>query len=205
MEAWQNSPGVSPSIPRDTLVDVLQHESNVIATKAWSRGLIGEELCHNTSLSPRERAAKIIAVVSTRVKTDKTAFDKFIEILKSDSSLEYLADKLLERSSFYMSQQGGPLAGAGVGTPSLKDLLKELKQVASKWENTGVMLGIEIGILNNIKADNSRSCEDCLREMLKVWLKEIDPPPSWPGIVEALEEVGEPKLARELKQRYCTK
>ena len=74
----------------DTLVDVLQHESNVIATKAWSRGLIGEELYHDTSLPPRERISKVIAAVSSRVKLDKTAFDKFVEILRSDSSLEYI-------------------------------------------------------------------------------------------------------------------
>ena len=190
----------------DTLVDVLQHESNVIATKAWSRGLIGEELYHNTSLSPRERVAKIIAVVSSRMKTDKTAFDKFIGILRSDSSLQYLADKLLDKSSFYMSQQDGACAvnaSGSIGTPSLKDLLKELKQVASKWENIGVMVGIDSGILDNIEADNSKNCENCLREMLKVWLKQLDPAPSWPLMVEALEVLGEPKLAKELKEKYC--
>ena len=83
------------------LVDVLQHESNVIATKAWSRGLIGEELYRDTSLPPRERISKVIAAVSSRVKLDKTAFDKFVEILRSDSSLEYLAGKLGPLSTGY--------------------------------------------------------------------------------------------------------
>ena len=39
----------------DTLVDVLQHESNVTATKAWSRGLIGVVSRGQTLLSRRER------------------------------------------------------------------------------------------------------------------------------------------------------
>ena len=95
------------------------------------------------------------------------------------------------------SSQGGP--------PSLKDLLKELKLVASKWKNIGVMLDIDSGILDNIDADNPKNCENCLREMFKVWLKQsVNPAPSWQGMVEALDTLGEPKLARELKERYCT-
>ena len=103
-----------------------------------------------------------------------------------------------------MSQQGGACAVGSIATPSLKDLLKELKQVASKWENIGVMLGIDSGVLDNIDADNPKSCENCLREMLKVWLKQLAPAPSWQAVVEALDVLGEPKLAQELKQRYCT-
>ena len=138
------------------------------------------------------------------MKSDATAFDKFIGILRTDSSLEYLADKLLEKSAFYMSQQGGACAVGSGGTPSLKDLLKELKQVSSKWHNIGVMLNIDSGSLDSIETDNPRNCENCLREMLKVWLKQVNPAPSWQAIVEALDVLEEPKLAKELKQRYCT-
>ena len=60
------------------------------------------------------------------------------------------------------------------GTPSLRDLLKELKLVASKWENLGIMLGIDSGFLDNISADNPKNCDNCLREMLKVWLKQVE-------------------------------
>ena len=187
-------------------MDVFQHESNVIATKAWSRGLIGEELYHDTLPSQREKTAKIIAAISSRMKSDKAASDKlkFVGILRTDSSLEYLAGKLLERSSFYMSQQSGACAVGSGGTPSLNDLLKELKLVASKWENLGIMLGIDSGILDTIAANNPKNCDNCLREMLKVWLKQVDPPPGWQAVVEALEVLGEPKLASELRQRYCT-
>ena len=45
--------------------------------------------------------------------------------------------------------------------------------------------------------------ENCLQEMLKVWLKQLDPAPRGPVMVEALEVLGEPKLARELKDKYC--
>ena len=156
---------------------------------------------HNTTLAPRERAAQIIMAVSSRVRTDKGAFDKFIEILKSDSSLEYLADKLLEKVRTYLSQQGS--TGHQQGPPALKDLMKELNKVASKWENLGVMLGIDSGKLDTVKADHTRSCEDCLREMFKIWFKTVDPAPTWSALAEALEVLGEPKLAKELMEKYC--
>ena len=196
----------------DTLVDVLHHESNVLATKAWSKGIIGAELYGNTTLSPRDKVANIIVGVSSRVKTDQTAFDKFIKILNSDSSLEHLAEKLLERSSFYLEHQqscgtSGAREPSSNGeipvTPSLKDLLKELNKVASKWENIGIMLDVDSGRLENIKHNNSKSCEECLREMLKEWLKQSHPAPSWKAMVEALDDVEEPKLAAELKEKYC--
>lgn len=88
-------------------------------------------------------------------------------------------------------------------TPTLSCLLKELLSKASNWENIGVFLDINDGHLSKIKADNGDS-GDCLREMLRIWLKKVDPPPSWNGIVKALKYLGEEKLSQELKGRYCT-
>lgn len=179
----------------DSLIDVLQHESNVIATKAWSKGLIGEELYHNSSITPREKVARVITAVSARMKVDQTAFDKFIEILKSDASLTYLADKLTERSK-------PPQVTSKV--PELRDLMKELKVIASNWHNFGVMLEVNSRQLASVAADYPRSCEDCLREMLKIWLKNVDPPPSWSAVVDALENIDERRLAKEIRDRWCT-
>jgi hypothetical protein len=41
--------------------------------------------------------------------------------------------------------------------------------------------------------------------MLENWFKQIDPPPSWDAIIEALESgpVGEGHLAEQIKQKYC--
>ena len=88
--------------------------------------------------------------------------------------------------------------------PTLKVVLKELyNKVASKWENIGILLDIDDGPLSKIKADNRGDSGDCLREMFRIWLKKVDPPPSWNDIVEALECLGEEKLSQELKGRYC--
>ena len=76
----------------------------------------------------------------------------------------------------------------------------KLYPVAAKWENIGIFIGIKPNILESIKKDNS-SQEDCLREMLKVWEKQVDPPPTWSTMADALHIIGENELARNLRDR----
>ena len=46
---------------------------------------------------------------------------------------------------------------------------------------------------------------ECLLEMLTVWLKCTNPPPTWNILIEALESppVGERLLAQQLRDKYC--
>ena len=86
--------------------------------------------------------------------------------------------------------------------PELKDLIKELLTKASdKWENIGILLGIEPGRLNGIKASENLS-QNCLREMLKIWLNRVSPPPSWAAIADAVELLGDQRLANHLRTKY---
>ena len=85
--------------------------------------------------------------------------------------------------------------------PELKDLLKELYTKASEWINIGVFLGIDPGKLDNIKAEN-HTVQDCLREMLRIWLKGISSPPSWATIADAVELLGDQNLADQLRTKY---
>ena len=88
-------------------------------------------------------------------------------------------------------------------TPNIPDLLRELyTKVPDRWEDIGIMLGI-VDELQQIKADYPADCRSCLREMLKVWLKRVNPPPSWKAIAEALNFVGEDDIAELLKSKYC--
>ena len=87
--------------------------------------------------------------------------------------------------------------------PELKDLTGALNKVASEWKRLGVNLEIPDGTLNNIAADYSHKSQDCLLEMLKEWLKQqVDPPPSWGNIIDAVERLGDMQLGRELRQQY---
>ena len=38
--------------------------------------------------------------------------------------------------------------------------------------------------------------------MLETWLKQVDPPPTWAAIIEAVEFLGEEQLGIELKEKY---
>lgn len=86
--------------------------------------------------------------------------------------------------------------------PQLKDILKELyTKVAVKWEDIGIMLGLESGMLEALKTQENKP-ESQLREMLKLWIKQVHPQPTWSAIVDALESVGEGALAGQLNEKY---
>lgn len=82
---------------------------------------------------------------------------------------------------------------------------EELIGVSNKWYNIGLQLHIQPGVLDSImenKDGHSRLCE-----MLKCWLKGVDPQPTWKLLVKALDSqsVSESDLAKQLKRRYCKK
>ena len=74
--------------------------------------------------------------------------------------------------------------------------------VADKWELIGVYLHLSMATLKAIAAERQHDPHKCLIGMLEVWLKRLDPPPTWSAIIEAVEFLGEEKLARELKEKY---
>ena len=87
--------------------------------------------------------------------------------------------------------------------PELKYLLRELyTKVADKWEDIGIFLGIETGTLDAIKTAENSKPQHCLREMLKLWLSRVSPPPSWAAIADVIEELGEESLAHQLRTKY---
>ena len=82
------------------LINVLQHEIDVVLTKAWSVDIIGEQvrsLAQASSYSCRVKAEKFVHVIRDRIKTDPGAFDTFLRILRSTPSLGHLADGLEEK------------------------------------------------------------------------------------------------------------
>lgn len=84
---------------------------------------------------------------------------------------------------------------------NLPNLLKELLPLASEWQNIGIFLGIPEGELKVIKGDNYNKAKDCLREMISMWLRMINPKPTLEALVEAVKEVNE-KKAEDIKTKY---
>ena len=91
-----------------------------------------------------------------------------------------------------------------VGQGDLKSLHCELHPVCDKWFSLGVQLQVPIETLKCIRRENLPMTEQLL-EMLTVWLKCTNPPPTWNILTEALESppVGESLLARQLRDKYC--
>ena len=53
-------------------------------------------------------------------------------------------------------------------------------------------------ILDKIKSEEER-VDERLQEMLSEWLKQIDPPPTWTALAEAVEVIDESK-AQKLRE-----
>ena len=87
--------------------------------------------------------------------------------------------------------------------PELKDLTSALNKVANEWMTLGVQLGIPKSELNSIEVNCQHNPKRCLLEMLDVWLKQqVDPPPSWTDIVDAVESLGNKQLGEELRKKH---
>lgn len=71
--------------------------------------------------------------------------------------------------------------------------------VRLKWYDIGLELEIEEEELDVIKHKENNDPSKCLREMIKVWLKSVDKPPTWEALAEALKAkaVNEVALARK--------
>lgn len=84
--------------------------------------------------------------------------------------------------------------------PSPGAVFRELLPLASEWENIGTLLDMREEDLDVIQQNYFRRPRDCLREMIKTWLK-VNPAPTWEGLVEALEFI-DPRRAEMIRSKY---
>ena len=85
--------------------------------------------------------------------------------------------------------------------PTLKDLTSELyTTVASEWRFIGIQLQLKSGELDTFKTKEDKAA---LIEVLEMWLKTVDPPPTWKAIIDAVR-LFNPSLATSLTTKYCT-
>ncbi len=94
--------------------------------------------------------------------------------------------------------------GTALSEKDLIDVLEAAHSGRNKWYNIGLKLGVESHTLDSI-GDRFDDPTDCLREVIKQWLKGVSPQPTWRALVDALRScvVGEEKLASELEAKYC--
>ena len=77
--------------------------------------------------------------------------------------------------------------------------MRVLHKIRRKWHLVGLELGLDGEELENIKSQHKPNLTECLNEMILLWLKSINPVPTWKALVEALKAttVGEAQLAQE--------
>ena len=88
-----------------------------------------------------------------------------------------------------------------LGVNDLSCVQEKLLDVSHKWFNIGLMLKLRVGTLERLR-NQYPDTSTCLREMLLIWLKKVDPPPTWERLAHALESrvVGEAQLADQLRK-----
>ena len=69
--------------------------------------------------------------------------------------------------------------------------------ISSKWKSIGTLLDLPCGTLDGIEADES-DIDSGLRAMLREWLKQVNPSPTWTQLADAVEPFDKAK-AEELR------
>ena len=78
---------------------------------------------------------------------------------------------------------------------------KLLIPIAEEWQNVGTLLELKDDALTSIAAAGKKDT-DRLREMLKLWLGQEDPVPSWEALTEAVEPFSGEVVAK-VKSQYA--
>ena len=80
----------------------------------------------------------------------------------------------------------------------------EILQVQTKFKTFGRVLGLRRVTVDSIHQQHSDP-EECLFGALDEFVKQVEPPPTWRVILEALRNplIGLPHLAEEIENKYC--
>ena len=88
-------------------------------------------------------------------------------------------------------------------TDDLGDVLESVWEARAKWYNIGLKLGVSVGTLDSINKAANQNPDNCLTAVIKDWLKNGKPKPSWAAVAKALKSpmVGYGHLAEQLPQQ----
>ena len=83
----------------------------------------------------------------------------------------------------------------------LADVQRKLFSVKTEWYNLGLELGQRVPTLDGIDAKYSSDPPQCFRQVLKEWLKGVNPRPTWQAMVNALKShtVAQYHLAEQIQ------
>ena len=86
----------------------------------------------------------------------------------------------------------------------LKTVRKAVWGARTKWMDIGLELDLDVTDLTAIDATHRGDVGRCFIEMLTLWLKQVDPPPTWSTMVAALQEpiIGYGDIAEQVENKY---
>ena len=93
-----------------------------------------------------------------------------------------------------------------LGINNLSDVLETVWEARSKWYNIGLKLGTSSGTLDSISSKGRDDPDLCITPMIKDWLNNGNPQPTWAAVAKALKSpmVGYGHLAEQLPVwTYC--
>ena len=68
----------------------------------------------------------------------------------------------------------------------LRTVQSAVWEARPKWYNLGLQLDITVADLDAIKGRNLKNADECLTELFHLWLRRVDPQPTWGAIEKAL-------------------
>ena len=86
----------------------------------------------------------------------------------------------------------------------LKTVRDAVWKARTEWMDIGIELNIIKTDLDAIKETEAGNPKKCFTEMLSLWLKQVDPPPTWLALVTALKRptIGLQQVAEEIEKTY---
>lgn len=80
---------------------------------------------------------------------------------------------------------------------NLENLLDALHPAMTpKWQQLAEVLGVDEDLMDEIFTNNSGMDEECLKDILEVWLKKSSP--TWKSVADVAQKIGEDQLAESL-------
>ena len=156
-----------------------------------------------------EQGAHNITSYTTFYRSNRDPPDQWKEMKVETVSNRMTVSKLSEKTIYFFKVR--PMSEGGYGIESdvsghvkttesltFNKVFGKLWEAREKWYNIGVKLGIKTTDLDAIQHDHGNKLEPCLREMIKLWLKQTEV--TWEILIDALrdETVGFNDLANSI-------
>ena len=86
----------------------------------------------------------------------------------------------------------------------LREVCNAVWAARNKWYDIGIQLGLKATDLDEIEENYPRNIGKCFSKMLMLWLRGVNPPPTWSAMVDALKipAVGLGDLAEEVESKF---